>query len=57
MSKHFMLSMIPHHSSAILVSESSNLKDPEVQKLALETIESQKKEVAEMKAILSRMDK
>lgn len=54
---HFMRSMIPHHSSAILVSGAANLQDPEVQELAKEIIESQKKEIAEMKAILNRMDK
>jgi len=53
----FMRSMIPHHSSAILVSNAADLQDPEVQKLAKEIIKAQKKEIAEMKAILSRMDK
>ncbi|MBJ6120090.1 DUF305 domain-containing protein [Pontibacter sp. BT310] len=55
--EHFMRSMIPHHSSAILVSSAADLQDPEVQKLAREIIESQKKEIAEMKAILNRMNK
>ena len=53
--KQFMKSMIPHHSSAILVSQESNLKDPEVKKLAQQIIESQEKEIAEMKAMLERM--
>lgn len=54
--KQFMKSMIPHHSSAILVSQEANLTDPEVKKLAQQIIESQEKEIAEMKAILSRME-
>lgn len=52
----FMRSMIPHHSSAILVSRAANLQDPEVQELARQIIESQEKEIAEMKAILERME-
>ena len=51
----YMKAMIPHHSSAILTSENANIKDPEVRKLADGIIEAQKKEIAEMKAILKRM--
>ncbi len=51
----YMKAMIPHHSSAILTSEQANLKDPEVKKLAEGIIEAQKKEIAEMKAILKRL--
>jgi len=53
----FMRSMIPHHSSAILVSEEAAITDPEVKKLSRQIIESQKKEIEEMKKILERMDK
>jgi hypothetical protein len=53
----FMRSMIPHHSSAILVSEEATITDPEVKKLSRQIIESQKKEIEEMKKILERMDK
>ena len=53
----YMKAMIPHHSSAILVSKNANLKDPEVIKLSEGIIASQEKEIAEMKAILERMDK
>lgn len=52
----YMRGMIPHHSSAILTSEHANIKDPEVRKLADDIIEAQKKEIAEMKAILERME-
>jgi hypothetical protein len=54
--KNFMLSMIPHHSSAILVSQEATLTDPEVKKLAEEIIKSQEEEIAQMKNILERMD-
>ena len=53
----YMQAMIPHHSSAILFSKEANLNDPEVQKLARGIIESQEREIAEMKAILARMKK
>lgn len=53
--KQFLKSMIPHHSSAILVSQEANITDPDVKKLTEQIIESQEKEIAEMKAILKRM--
>jgi uncharacterized protein (DUF305 family) len=54
--KNFMLSMIPHHSSAILVSEAATLNDPEVKDLAKKIIESQKEEIAEMKKLLEKLN-
>ena len=54
--REFMRSMIPHHSSAILVSENADLSDPEVKELAEQIIQSQKEEIAQMKAILERME-
>ena len=48
--------MIPHHSSAILTSSNANFKDAEVQKLATEIIEAQKKEIATMKAMIKRLE-
>lgn len=53
----YMKAMIPHHSSAIMTSENADIKDPEVRKLADGIIEAQKKEIAEMKAILKRKGK
>ncbi|RNI31813.1 DUF305 domain-containing protein [Rufibacter immobilis] len=52
----YIKAMIPHHSSAIMVSQKANIKDPELKKLADEIIKSQVKEIAEMKAILKRLD-
>ena len=53
----YMKAMIPHHSSAILVSKEANLKDPEVRKLAEQIIQSQEKEIAEMNALLQKLNK
>lgn len=53
----FMKAMIPHHSSAILVSKQATFTDPEVKKLAEDIITAQEKEIAQMKAILERMGK
>ena len=47
--------MIPHHSSAIMVSKHANLQDPEVKEPSEEIIKSQEEELAQMKAILQRM--
>ena len=53
----YMKAMIPHHSSAIMVSKKANLKDPEVRKLADQIIQSQEKEIAEMEAMIDRLSK
>ncbi|MEQ8473639.1 MAG: DUF305 domain-containing protein [Marinoscillum sp.] len=53
---HWMKAMIPHHSSAIMVSEKAHLKDPEAIKLAEEIIEAQKREIAQMKKMLYRLE-
>lgn len=44
----YMSAMIPHHSIAILTSERSELQDVRVCKLAVEIIEAQRREIAEM---------
>lgn len=48
----YMKAMIPHHSSAILVSENATFKNAEVKQLSIEIIEAQEKEIAEMKKLL-----
>ncbi|MFT4565056.1 MAG: hypothetical protein ACJA1A_002633 [Saprospiraceae bacterium] len=53
----WMEAMIPHHSSAIMTSSQADFTDPEVQKLADDIIKAQVKEIAEMKAMLVRLDK
>jgi uncharacterized protein (DUF305 family) len=52
----WMKGMIPHHSSAIMTSQTANLKDAEAKELAREIIEAQKREIAEMKAIIYRLE-
>ena len=52
----WMRAMIPHHSSAIMVSQKAQLKDPEAIKLAEDIIAAQKREIAQMKAMLERLD-
>lgn len=51
----YMKAMIPHHSSAILVSKNANLKDPQVKKLSENIIKAQEKEIAEMEAKLKEL--
>lgn len=53
----YMKAMIPHHSSAIMVSKHANIKDPEVKQLSEQIIKSQEEEIAQMEAILNRMGK
>jgi hypothetical protein len=52
----FMRAMIPHHSMAITRSERAHISDPRVRELADQIIESQLKEIAEMKALISDLD-
>lgn len=52
----YMKAMIPHHSSAIMVSKHANIKDPEVRALANSIIASQEREIAEMEAALKRLE-
>jgi uncharacterized protein (DUF305 family) len=55
--RQFLRGMIPHHAAAILMSRKNPAQDPEIQKLQQEIISSQEREIAEMKAILDRMNK
>jgi len=52
----WMRGMIPHHSSAIMTSQMAHLKDAEAKKLAKEIIEAQKREIAEMRKIIYRLE-
>lgn len=52
----WMEAMIPHHSIAILTSERANISDPRVRKLADEIIEAQRREIAEMKALIADLE-
>jgi uncharacterized protein (DUF305 family) len=52
----YMRAMIPHHSIAILTSERAGISDPRVRKLADQIIESQRKEILEMKALIGELE-
>jgi hypothetical protein len=52
----WMKAMIPHHSIAILTSERARISDPRVRKLADGIIESQRREIEEMKALLQELE-
>jgi len=52
----FMRAMIPHHSIAILTSERAELSDPRVRDLAGEIIEAQRREIAEMQALIAELE-
>ena len=51
----FLRSMIPHHSGAILMCQEASISDPQVAKLCVEIIRSQRQEIEEMRGILQRM--
>ncbi len=52
----WMKAMIPHHSIALVTSERAHLTDPRVRKLAEEIVEAQRREIAEMKALISELE-
>lgn len=52
----YMRAMIPHHSIAIMTSERAQISDPRVRDLADEIIKSQRREISEMKALISDLD-
>ncbi len=52
----YMKAMIPHHSIAILTSGRAHISDPRVRKLADGIIETQKREIAQMKALISELE-
>lgn len=49
----YMRAMIPHHSIAILTSERAQISDPRVRELADQIIEAQRREIAEMQALIN----
>lgn len=52
----WMKAMIPHHSSAIMVSQKADLKDPEAIQLAKDIIEAQKREIEQMQNMIERLE-
>lgn len=53
----FMRSMIPHHSIAINNARKARISDPRVRELADGIIESQVREIAQMKLLLEDIDR
>ena len=52
----YMRAMIPHHSIAILTSERARIGDVRVRKLADEIAATQRREIAEMKALIDDIE-
>ncbi|MDQ3058890.1 MAG: DUF305 domain-containing protein [Pseudomonadota bacterium] len=52
----WMKAMIPHHSIAILTSERARISDPRVRKLADQIIEAQRREIGEMRALITELE-
>ncbi|KGD99843.1 DUF305 domain-containing protein [Rhizobium sp. YS-1r] len=53
----YMKAMIPHHSIAILTSSRANISDPRVRQLADDIIETQRREIDEMKGLIADLQK
>jgi uncharacterized protein (DUF305 family) len=54
--RQFLRSMIPHHSSAILMCEQASLQDQEIKELCGNIISSQQREIDQMEGILQRLE-
>ena len=52
----YMKAMIPHHSIAIMTSERANIRDARVRKLADRILETQVREIGEMKRLIAELD-
>jgi uncharacterized protein (DUF305 family) len=52
----YMKAMIPHHSIAIMTSRRAQISDPRVRALADQIIESQEREIAEMKDLIDDLE-
>lgn len=53
----YMRAMIPHHSIAILTSTRARIHDERVRRLADGIAETQKREIAEMRALIQELDR
>jgi hypothetical protein len=52
----YMKAMIPHHSIAVLTSERAHLRDPRTRALAEAIITAQRREIAEMRYLISEIE-
>lgn len=53
----YMKAMIPHHSIAIMTSERAHIRDPRVRALADDILNSQVREIAEMKRLIGDLER
>ncbi|MCR4280017.1 MAG: DUF305 domain-containing protein [Candidatus Komeilibacteria bacterium] len=53
--KQFLRSMIPHHSSAVLMCERAHIKDRKIQELCRSIVETQLAEIKQMNDMLDRL--
>ena len=53
----YMKAMIPHHSIAVLTSSRARIADPRVRKLADQILESQLREIDQMKGLIADLEK
>lgn len=53
----YMRAMIPHHSIAIMTSERARIHDPRVRKLADTIMATQRREIAEMEALIADIER
>lgn len=53
--RQFLKSMIPHHAGAVLMCERATIYDSEIAQLCAQIVESQQREIAQMKRILERL--
>lgn len=54
--RQFLKSMIPHHAGAILMCEEASLTDQDILRLCQQIIDSQRREIDQMKAMLREME-
>lgn len=52
----FLRSMIPHHSSAIVMCEDASITDEEIKALCKSIVEAQQREINQMNGILNRLN-
>jgi uncharacterized protein (DUF305 family) len=53
----YMKAMIPHHSIAIMTSERAHIRDPRVRRLADQIIETQVREISEMRQLIEELER
>ncbi len=52
----WMKAMIPHHSIAVLTSERARISDPRIRALADSIIDTQRREIARMEALIADLE-